>query len=118
MTPVNYNLRTQVRGDGFNGVQFTLTDLTNSLPISLVGAAILCQFRKDTKNGNIALQLASGNGITVNDAANGIFTLDPINSLTLGVGIYYYDIETTFDSGVVKTYIEGTFEIVNDVTRV
>jgi len=117
MKPVTYNFKTHVRGDGFNGVQFTLSNITTATPIDLTAAIIRCQFRKGSKSGGLSLDLSIGNGITVDDAVNGTFTLDAISSMELAVSIYYYDVEVTFSSGVVKTYVQGVLEIVNDVTR-
>jgi hypothetical protein len=67
----------------------------------------------------IALELSNelDGGITVVDAPNGIFTIDS-RIVDLPVGTYKYDIQFTFPSGVVKTYVAGTMTIKEEITYV
>jgi hypothetical protein len=37
--------------------------------------------------------------------------------MTLEANVYLYDIEITFPSGEVRTWISGQFTVVNDITR-
>jgi len=62
-----------------------------------------------------SLTLEIGTGITVTDATAGEFKIDAFN-VELSVGEYYYDIQFTNSSDVVKTYIAGTFNVLQDVT--
>ena len=105
-----YNFPNHIDYDAFNGVQFELKNGVN--PIVLTGVSILCEFRKKQENGSVSLSLSVGNGITIDDAINGIFSLDTVNSLNLTKGIHYYTIKFTFANGVVKTYIKGEMTVV------
>jgi len=114
MIPAVYNIPNQYKGDTFDGLQFTL-QLEDLTPISLVGASLKCQFRPTSKKHPVAKEITNVSGITVSNAALGIFSIDSF-LVDLEVSIYYYDIQVTFSSGVVKTYIEGTISIIQDVT--
>ena len=115
-TLATYNIPNHLKGDTFNGIAFTLTTEVPAAPIDLTGAAIKVQFRKGNKTGFMQKELSIGSGITVTDAPNGTFQLNPFKA-DWQPSIYYYDVEITFPSGRVKTYIEGTFKIVQDVTQ-
>jgi len=116
MTPGTYNIPTQVNGDTFDGVQFTLTSTVDSVttPIDLTDCLLFCQF-KDSK-GIVVRDMSIGNGITVTDAVDGIFRIDSF-LLTIGVGTFVYDIQLIYNSGVVKTYVKGQIIILPDVTK-
>ena len=110
-----YNIGDHKKGDTFDGVRFTLTKSSDSSPIDLTGASIACKFRKQTKTGTVVADLSIGSGITVVDAVNGIFDIDAFD-IDWSPLRYYYDVEITFASGVIKTYIEGTLTVIQDVT--
>ena len=108
-----YNIKGGMAGDTYNGVQFTYT--LNESPIDLTGAAIKIQFNRNSKGGKLLKTLEVGSGITIVDAVNGIFSIDPF-VIDLPVGHSYYDVQLTKD-GVVKTYVEGKFTTVKGVTQ-
>jgi len=110
------NLADIKKGDTFDGMQYTLTNTTTGLPIDLTGATIRSIFRNRSKQGTAVSTFAIGTGITVTDATNGIFQIDAITPIIWPVSIYYYDIEITFASGDIRTYIEGTVTVIQDVT--
>lgn len=93
----------------------TYTEVEGGSPIDLTGASFLCQLRSQSLL-DVALTLSDGNGITVTDAANGVFRIDSM-VIDIPVRLYKYDIQITFPTGIVKTYISGTFNIVEDVSR-
>lgn len=117
MKPGIYKIEDQLRGDTFNGVEYTIRDYDTSEPINLTGATIKCQFRKGSKTGLIQVDLSIGTGLTVTDTVNGIVEIDSISRLDWVAGVYYYDVEVTLASGDRKTYIEGTFKIIEDTTK-
>lgn len=110
MIPAKKVLKPQLKGDTFNGVRFTLSPTTD-----LTGATIRTQFKK-SKTSKSEKELITGAGITIEDAINGIFVWDSF-IMDLSTGTYFYDVEITFASGEVKTYLEGTIEITQDVTN-
>lgn len=108
MIPGNYNFGTQYRGDTIDAIDVTL-------PIDLTGATVRIEFRLNTKTGEVEKTISSGNGITVNDAAAGEITIDDFKIETAGK--IYWDLEVTTAAGAVKTYLNGSFNVLQDVTN-
>ena len=98
-----YNMPQAEYLDMFSGVQFTL--VVNGLAKSLVGATI-----EMTIKGLEEQTLSIGNGITLVNAAAGVFNVDA-QIITLRPGKYTHEIKFTFAGGIPKTYIEGTWII-------
>ena len=106
----------QYKGDTYDGVQFTLLNTENSSPIDLTGVAIKIQFRYDSKIGGIQKEITNGNGVTISNAVAGIFSIDSF-LIDWSPDIYYFDIQMTFPNGVVRTYIQGTIKVIQDITN-
>jgi hypothetical protein len=111
-----YNFPIQQEGDTFNSVQFTCTTTSNAVttPIDLTSVSIKMQLRK-TYQSEALLTLESGSGITITDAVNGVFRIDEF--INISAYNYLYDIQFTYNSGVVKTYVKGFLEVLKEVTR-
>lgn len=106
------NLTTHYKGDTFNGTEFTIL-VNNAAPDNALASVILTvrpELRSSTKH-----QLSSGNGMTITDAANWVFQIDP-QIINWSAANYYYDIQCTDSEGNVKTYVKGRWEITQDVT--
>lgn len=110
-----YNIPEHYKGDTFDGVQFTIINNDDSLPIDLTDVEIDIKFRKGREVGTVIKSLSVDNGITKVDSINGIFKIDSF-VLDWNVDTYYYDIQFTYSNGVIKTYIKGTVRIIQDVT--
>jgi hypothetical protein len=108
------NLTTK-RGDTFAEVPFQIN--VNTVPLNLAGALIRMQLRTDY-GGQVYLELTSvdNDGITITNPANGEFKINQ-TIIDLEAKSYKYDIEITLSNGEVNTWIQGTFNVVNDVTR-
>jgi len=106
----------QYRGDTYDGVQFTLLNTEDSSPIDLTGVSIKIQFRYNSKIGGIQKEITDGNGVTISNAVNGVFSIDPF-LIDWAPDIYYFDVQMTFTNGVVRTYIQGTIKVIQDVTN-
>jgi hypothetical protein len=106
---------TAKRGDTFNEVPFQINK--DGIPIDLTGAVIHMQLRKSPST-QVYLNLTSvaNAGITITSALNGAFKINEM-IVTLEPNVYLYDIEITFASGEIKTWISGQFTVVNDITR-
>lgn len=112
MIQAEYNVDV-IRGDTYNGVEFTY--LVNSVPVDLTNADIKIEFRYSSKTGRLTKTIEVGNGITITDAVNGVFRINAFVVL-LDVGRHYYDIQLTLN-GEIKTYVEGVFTVLQDVTK-
>jgi len=104
-----------IKGDTFEAVNFEVK--INTVAVSLVGATIKMQLRKEC-GGVIGLTLTSVGfeGITITDAINGKFKINK-QIIDIASYNYYYDIEIKFADGTVKTWIDGMFNIICDITR-
>ena len=103
------------RGDTFAEVPFQINK--DGIPLDLTGAIIHMQLRK-SPGSTVYLNLTSvaSAGITIISAVNGSFKINEM-ILNLEANVYLYDIEITFPSGEVKTWISGQFTVINDITR-
>ena len=113
MQAATVNYPDYVRRDTIPARRFTLTKTISgtTTPINLVGADIDSWFVSGASNR----QATIGNGITVINAANGVFEID---SFSLDkAGVYEYDIQIEFPTGVRRTWIFGSITIIKDVTR-
>lgn len=87
-------------------------------PAAAVASAKL-HFRLGSKRGSSQLELtsASGGGLTINDADEWIFSVAARAAGFSRAGTLYWDLEVTDADGSVVTPIEGTLEVLDDVSR-
>ena len=93
---------------------FTITD-GSAIPIDLNTATMKMQIR-NRPDGDVLQTLTEGDGLTVSGAGNNIVTVSKVISIESG-GVYTYDLQATFASGVVTTYVKGNFILFEDVTK-
>jgi len=109
--PATYNI-TAYKNDTLQLV-FTFTD-SSGAPIDLSTATMLMQVRKKAGD-TVALALTEGNGLTVSGAGNNIVTISKV--ISIAADIYQYDMQATFASGVIRTFIKGKFTVPADITN-
>jgi len=114
MTPAIYNFSNQYKGDSFDSTQFTVKDADTTLPIDLTGTSIRIQFR-NVLSGPTIKTLTIGDGISMPSPSTGVFTMDEF-IIDWAAGKYLYDIQFTFPTGNIKTYLTGGVTIISDVT--
>jgi hypothetical protein len=118
-TKGRYDFQPVTRGDTFNGTNFTI--LVNDVALDLTDALIEMDLKLTPDATTSAKTFTSDNngGITIDaDPTTGKFTVDAgIMDETIAVGNYYYDIEITLSNNVVKTYVGGRWNILQDVTN-
>jgi hypothetical protein len=102
-------------GDTWDGLTVRL--VRNDSPVDLSGATIRMQVRR-TRCMPPILDISTASGITVTDAANGEFRINPTIITANTFGPHDYDIEITFTDGTVRTWVSGVIDIVEDVTYV
>lgn len=106
---------THKKGDTFEEVNFQM--LVNNNPLNLTGATLRMQLRKEY-GGIVFLSLTSvaTAGLTITTPIDGLFKINK-QIINLDAFNYIYDIELIKADGTIKTYINGNFSIINDVTR-
>ena len=93
---------------------FTVVDSTGS-PVSFATAEIKMQVRPKP-DGDVMMTLTEGDGLTVSGAGNNVISISRVIDIQ-GCGFYYYDIQATFATGVVSTYVKGSFIVQKDITK-
>jgi ribulose-5-phosphate 4-epimerase/fuculose-1-phosphate aldolase len=113
---VHYNFPSHTKGDTFNGVLFTIT--VNAVALDLTGAHIKMDLRLTPETTTVAKSFSDGSGITIDATpTKGKFTINA-QVIDIAAANYYYDIQITLQSGSIKTYIGGRWNILQDVTYV
>ena len=113
---VTKRLSDRVKNDTFSKVEFEYNDAVGD-PIDLTDVTVKVQFRNNSRKGHVVKSVDTTAGVTMTDAANGRFEIDKFTPIDFAVGTYYYDVETTFPNGDIKTYVGGTFKVLQDVTN-
>lgn len=112
LRPAQYNVKIW-RNDSWAQTFALLADTT---PIDLSGCTILIQVRPTPTSASVVLEL------TTDDSSIGIGGIDN-NQITLNkivdvaAGTYVYDMNVTFPSGEVKTYLWGNFIVTEDISK-
>lgn len=110
MTPGNYTIRAY-RGDTLQ-LTFTITDGSN-VAIDLSTATMLMQVRTHP-DGDLKMTFSEGDGLTVGGTNNNVVTVNKV--VALDGCAYQYDLQATFATGVVVTYVRGAFVVTEDIT--
>lgn len=117
MSAETYNIPDHIKGNDFVGVQFNLT-LSGS-PVDLTGADIEMDLKIDEyQDTPAAAQYSiSGGEIAITDAVNGQFEVLVDENIDLEARQYFYDIKITLSGPtLIKTYIRGKWEILQNIT--
>ena len=113
LRPAQYNVQIW-RNDTWAQV-FAIT--ANNVAVNLSGSTITIQVRKTANASTIDLSLSTtDSSITIGGASSNQITLN--KKVTIAAGSYLYDMNVTFPSGEVKTYIWGTFFVQEDITKI
>ena len=105
------------RGDTVDALQITLTWDDTGSPVSLLSSVIRCHFRECSPDGPVVYRADLTTGITIVDAANGVFRVDEFIANFPKAGTYYYDTEVVTNEGYKTTPVTGTLDLTADVTR-
>jgi hypothetical protein len=106
---------THIKGDTFDEVAFSIK--INNVALDLTGATIKMQLKKssDLTIALLSLTSVAAAGITITNTTGGLFKINQ-QIIDIEVFNYAYDIQLTLASGVVKTYVSGTFSITKEIT--
>ncbi len=87
---------------GYTGRLQIRTVLSNDIIITLTNGAVVSP--------------TNGGGITLSSLGVITLTMTAAQTAAIAAGDYKFDMQTTSGAGVIKTWIEGSFTIVTDVT--
>lgn len=103
------------RGDTWGGIN-SIVISTDGTPVNLSGSSIKMQFREDI-DAPVILEFSTENSIiSLIENLEGALCINP-TIIDIPYGVYRYDLQVTYPNGTVKTYINGTWEIVPDITE-
>mgnify|MGYP003647604897 CR=1 FL=1 len=109
--PAQVTLPPIVNGDTWDGLSVDFSSTGSALVNSLTSVRMIFHNADDSET----LTLSSiGGDISITSAASWDFTVDPITPFPLSPGTQYWNIETTDSGGLIKTYLIGTIQILND----
>ena len=111
LRPAQYNVQIW-RNDSW-AQTFAIT--SNDVAVDLSGSTILIQVRTKPTSSDVVLSLSTGSSITIGGVGYNEITLNKV--VDIAAGNYVYDMNVTFPSGLVKTYIYGTFLVQEDISR-
>lgn len=102
------------RNATFNEVPFEI--LIDGDPLDLTDAVIRMQVKKDACSSPVlTLTSIENDGITITNAVNGLFKINE-QIISIPSCSYEYDIQITLESGEVKYYVGGLFQVVKTIT--
>lgn len=112
LRPAQYNVKIW-RNDSWAQTFALLADTT---PIDLSGSTILIQVRPTPSSASVVLELTTDDSsIGIGGVDNNQITLNKI--VDVAAGTYVYDMNVTFPSGEVKTYLWGNFIVTEDISK-
>ena len=107
---MTYNFPSTIVGDTFPGVQFTV--LVNGTGLDLNGAYVDMMVKENVESPCSHSYNTLNTGLSILTASSGIFAFNP-QIITLPANQYVYDIKFDLNDGTVRTYISGSFFVVN-----
>jgi hypothetical protein len=113
---MTYNFKDHKKGDTFSGVQFSV--IVNGQPADLTNAQIRMQLKESvtTIRPAVAEFSVANNKIEITDALAGEFFFKK-QVIDVPAKKYVYDIQIIFANGDIKTWIQGTWNILQDFTN-
>ena len=102
-----------VRGTTYNGAEFTVT--VNGQPMDLTGATIKMELKLFKESEPDKTFTTADGSMTISATTPGVFYITP-QIIDIPAGNYRFDIRFFFLDGTIKTYCEGTWKILQNVT--
>lgn len=113
LRPAQYNVQIW-RNDTWSQ---TFAIFANDIAVNLTGCTITIQVRKTATASSIDLTLStSDSSVSIGGTSFNQITLN--KKVTISAGSYLYDMNVSFPSGIVKTYVWGTFFVQEDITKI
>jgi hypothetical protein len=107
-----YDIPEHRRGDTWDGIN-KIGITQNGIPVNLTNSLIKMEFRQGIDTP-VALTLSTENSAIVITSLSSIRILP--KTIEIPYGKYFYDLQVTFPTGVIKTYISGSWTVAPDFT--
>lgn len=112
---MTYTIPAAKRGDTWDGIN-SIAIAVNGAPINLTNAIVKMEFRQSIDSPVTLTLSTSTSSILITNALSGVIQIPP-KKVEMPFGDYMYDLQVTYPTGVVKTYMSGTWEITPDITE-
>jgi hypothetical protein len=110
---MTYNIPRHRRGDTWDGIN-NISITQNGVPVNLTNASVKMEFRQGIDTP-VAMTFSTANsGITITSVSS-VRVMPRL--IEVPFSTYKYDLQVTFSTGVVKTYISGEWPIIADITE-
>lgn len=109
-----YNFPKHRRGDTWDGIN-SIGISVNSVSVNLSNATITMELRSDY-DAPVTFSLSTTTSTIFILPSLSAFTIPPV-LIDISPATYLYDIQIIYPSGIVKTYMEGKWEIYFDITK-
>jgi len=109
-----YNIPKHRRGDTWDGIN-SIGIKVNGTPINLSGAKVDMELREDYDAPVVFSLSTTTSTISVLPTLSAFKVLPTL--IDIPPATYSYDIQITYPTGIIKTYMEGKWEIFFDVTQ-
>ena len=110
---LTYNIPKHRRGDTWDGIN-SIGIKVNNTPVNLSGAIVKMDFREDFDSPVVLTFSTETSTILIQPSLTSVNI--PHRLINIPVGMYKYDLQVEFPTGIVKTYMNGVWEIFYDVT--
>lgn len=114
MKPESITLEPFVAGDHWEGIS-AITIAINDAPPASPLASVRMRFTKDERTEDVVELSSADNKITIVDADAWEIRVPEQAVPGLSAGRWRWNLETTSAAGVVKTYVQGTLQVLKDV---
>jgi hypothetical protein len=98
------------KGDTYKGAVYSIS--LSGTPLDLTGASIKYQLKRNACE-DPAFEFTD---ITISNPLSGEFIVEPV-IIDITARQYLYDIEITTADSMVRSVVEGTFHIIQDISR-
>jgi len=114
---MNYKFPKHITGDTWDGIS-SITILSQGSAIDLTNCDVNIQIRswKNLASPVVFEFSTITNNILIILPTLGVINIPP-QIVDVPVGLYKYDLKVKFPTGVIKTYLQGDWEIIPSITR-
>jgi len=116
----NFNWLSQTDGDTLELTNINFFDAVPVVVDMTTVSNVDMKIRRGSEKGKLVDTLAIGTGIKWIDQTLGQLRIGDTDDLIQidwgGAGTYYYDIQFTYSTGIIRTYLRGVIPVAKDTT--
>ncbi len=107
----------EIKGDTWDGAEFTVTDKATGSPINLTGCSIALTVRASAESPTVVHSMAIGTGLVLTAPTLGKWAISPNYLWPMPAGSYVFAVRITLSDGRVKTWLKGSITLLVDTNR-